>query len=88
MDAPVSNIQEEKNNLINNNNTANSNNNDTISRELTEIDFNDIFNNNNAALSPNSDTGCDWVDKHLFEFDGFDFPDNFDLNFNQNVNSN
>ncbi|OWB58594.1 binding protein [[Candida] boidinii] len=97
IDGQVSNIKEEKLNLLNN--TANintndteknnntSNNNATVSRELTEIDFNDIFNNNNAALSPNSDTGCDWVDKHLFEFDGFDFPDNFDLNFNQNVNS-
>jgi hypothetical protein len=26
--------------------------------------------------SPSSDTGCDWVDKHVFQFDAFSLPNN------------
>ncbi|GME82986.1 unnamed protein product [Ambrosiozyma monospora] len=36
--------------------------------EFNEIDFNLMFD---GSLSPSSDTGCEWVDKHIFEFDAY-----------------
>ncbi|ODV82985.1 hypothetical protein CANARDRAFT_30452 [[Candida] arabinofermentans NRRL YB-2248] len=55
----------------NNNNIAGAVDFNSNSR-FSEIDFNVIFDENDLiAMSPSSDTGCDWVDKNVFEFGDF-----------------
>lgn len=48
---------------------------DEKSVEFGNSEFNstdlDIMMEGLGGVSPNSDTGCDWVDKHIFEFDNY-----------------
>lgn len=51
-------------NTINQNNPADYNGSSDFASEFQDYGFLD-------PLSPSSDTGCDWVDKHVFQFDTF-----------------
>ncbi|VEU23432.1 DEKNAAC104662 [Brettanomyces naardenensis] len=39
--------------------------------DFNDTDFNMMMDDNYLSLSPSCDTGCDWVDKHIFEFDAY-----------------
>ncbi len=43
----------------------------TPSNGFNDTDLNLMTDDNYLSLSPTSDTGCDWVDKHVFEFDAY-----------------
>lgn len=43
----------------------------TPSSGFNDMDLNLMTDDNYLFLSPTSDTGCDWVDKHVFEFDAY-----------------
>ncbi|QPG76262.1 hypothetical protein FOA43_003648 [Brettanomyces nanus] len=39
--------------------------------EINDAELNMMMDDSYLSLSPTSDTGCDWVDKHIFEFDAY-----------------